>query len=119
MYGLRHWLPLTGSLEYINLKETCGFDPLDMLICYALTGDMGEPNIAQKVDPYLHGKYAYNVSLLCKPGTIKKMVGMDEIRNLPGVIDVIIAHPVGDTITEKMKGRLAQITVRILGKLIL
>ena len=28
----------------------------------------------------------------------------------------MVAHPVGDTITEAMKGRLAQITIRILGR---
>ena len=32
------------------------------------------------------------------------------------MFDVVVAHPVGDTITEAMKGRLAQITVRILGR---
>lgn len=107
---------LTGSLEYINLKGMCGFDPLDMMIRFALTGETGEPDIAKKVDPYLGGKYSYNVSLLCKPGKITEIKGLDEIRKLPGVFDVVVAHPVGDIITEAMKGRLAQITVRILGK---
>lgn len=107
---------LTGSLEYINLKSMCGFDPLDMLIHFALTGDMGEPDIAKKIDPYLGGKYSYNVSLLCKPGKIAKIVGLEKIRELPGVINVVVAHPEGDTITLAMKGRLAQITVRILGR---
>lgn len=106
---------LTGSLEYINLKGMCGFDPLDMMIRFALTGETGEPEIAKKVDPYLGGKYSYNVSLLCKPGKVAEIKGLDEIRKLPGVFDVVVAHPVDDTITEAMKGRLAQITVRILG----
>ena len=107
---------LTGSLEYINLKEMCGYDPLDMLIRFALTGNMGEPEIAKKADPYLSGKYTYNVSLLCKPGKIAKIAGLEEIEKLPGVIKVVVAHPAGDEITPKMKGLLAQITVRILGK---
>lgn len=107
---------LTGTLEYINLKHMCGYDPMDMLIHFALTGTMGEPDIDQKVDPYLGGEYTYNVSLLCKPGKIAEMKGIEEIKKLPGVFDAVIAHPVGDTITEAMKGRLAQITVRILGK---
>jgi len=107
---------LTGSLEYINLKGTCGYDPLDMLIKFALTGDMGEPDIDIKVDPYLGGKYSYNVSLLCKPGKVAEIKGIEEVRELPGVFDVVIAHPVGDVIIETMKGRLAQITVRILGR---
>lgn len=107
---------LTGTLEYINLKGMCGFDPLDMMIRFALTGEMGESDIAMKVDPYLGGKYSYNVSLLCKPGKVAEIKGLDDIRKLPGVFDVVVAHPVGDTITDAMKGRLAQITVRILGK---
>lgn len=107
---------LTGSLEYINLKELCGYDPLDMLIRFALTGDMGEPDIAEKIDPFFGGKYTYNVSLLCKPGIIAKITGLEELEKLPGVIKVVVAHPEGDEITQKMKGLLAQITVRILGK---
>ena len=107
---------LTGSLEYINLKGMCGYDPLDMMIRFALTGDNGEPDIDKKVDPYLGGKYSYNVSLLCKPGKVAEIRGLEEIRKLLGVFDVVVAHPVGDTITEAMKGRLAQITVRILGR---
>ena len=107
---------LTGSLEYINLKEMCGYDPLDMMITFALTGETGEPDIDKKADPYLGGKYSYNISLLCKPGKIAEITGLDEIRKLPGVLDVVVAHPVGDTITQAMKGRLAQITVRVLGR---
>lgn len=107
---------LTGSLEYINLREMCGYDPMDMLIHFALTGSMGEPNIAKKADPYFGGKYTYNVSLLCKPGKIAKITGLEEIEKLPGVIKVVVAHPQGDEITQKMKGLLAQITIRILGK---
>ena len=107
---------LTGTLEYINLKALCGYDPLDMLIRFALTGDMGEPEIESKADPYFGGKYGYNVSILCKPGKIAKISGLDEIRKLPGVINAVVAHPEGDQITEKMRGLLAQITIRILGQ---
>ncbi len=107
---------LTGSLEYINLKDACDFDPLDMMIRFAITGNTGESNIESKVDPYLGGNYSYNVSLLAKPGKIADIKGIDEIKQLPGVIDAVIAHPVGDEITENMKGLLAQITVRVLGK---
>jgi len=107
---------LTGSLEYINLKEMCGYDPMDMLINFSLTGDMGEPDIDMKTDPYFGGRYTYNVSLLCKPGKIAKITGLQEIKQLPGVLDVVVAHPEGDEITTQMKGLLSQITIRILGK---
>ena len=81
-----------------------------------MTGDMGEPDIAKKADPYFGGKYTYNVSLLCRPGKISRITGLDEIERLPGVIKAVVAHPEGDEITPKMKGLLAQITVRILGR---
>lgn len=106
---------LTGSLEYINLKKLCGYDPMDMHIRFALSGDMGEPDIAKKADPYLGGRYAYNVSLLCRPGKIEKISGLDEIRKLPGVIDTFVSYKEGDEITQDMKGLLSQITVRVLG----
>ena len=107
---------LTGTLEYINLKALCGYDPMDMLIRFALTGETGEPDLPGKADPYLGGRYGYNVSLLCKPGKVAEISGLDRVRALPGVLDVVTAHPEGDTITQEMKGLLAQITVRILGQ---
>ena len=107
---------LTGSLEYINIKEMCGFDPLDMMIHFALTGDMGEPELDKKVDAYLGGKYSFNVSVLSKPGKIAEIRGLEKVRSMPEVIEAVVAHPEGDVITENMVGLLAQITVRILGK---
>ena len=105
----------TGSMEYTIFDRLCGFDPMDMLIRFSLTGSMGEPDMEHKADPYLGGKHAYNVSLLCKPGTVAEIRGLEQIRSLPGVLYTYVSHPVGDTITEAMKGRLAQITVRVLG----
>ena len=107
---------LTGSLEYINIKEMCGFDPLDMMIHFALTGDMGEPELDKKVDAYLGGKYSFNVSVLSKPGKIAEIRGLEKVKSMPEVIEAVVAHPEGDVITENMVGLLAQITVRILGK---
>lgn len=107
---------MTGSLEHINLLATCGYDPMDMLIRFALTGKMDDGTLAGRIDPYLGGRYAYNVSLLCRPGRIGQIRGLEEIERLPGVIRAVVAHPEGDEITLAMKGRLAQITVRVLGR---
>lgn len=106
---------LTGSLEYKILKEVCDFDPLEMLIYFSVTGKMAPESIASRVDPFFGGYYAYNVSCLSAPGTISELIGRDEVLKMPGVIDAVIAHYPGETITEQMKGLLAQITIRILG----
>ena len=105
---------LTGSLEYKILERVCGYNPLEMMICHALTGKMGDNSIATKTVPEFKTP-AFNVSCLCSPGTIKEIQGVEEVRAMPEVEDVVIAHTPGETITEQMKGLLAQITVRILG----
>ena len=105
---------LTGSLEYKLLKEVCGYNPLEMMIRFALTGHMGEDIIAGKINPKFD-KYAFNVSVLTNPGRIEKIYGIEEILNLPQVIDAVLAHYPGEEITETMRGLLAQISLRVLG----
>lgn len=105
---------LTGSLEYKILERLCGYNPLEMLIYYALTGSMSEPNLKDKANPDFKTS-AFNVSCLCSPGTIGEITGIDDVKKFAEVEDVVIAHQPGETITEQMRGLLSQITVRILG----
>ncbi len=105
---------LTGSLEYKILERVCGYNPLEMMIHFALTGKMGEKSIADKAVPEFMTP-AFNVSCLCAPGTIKSITGINRVKEMPEVDDVVIAHAPGETITEQMRGLLAQITVRVLG----
>lgn len=105
---------LTGSREYNIQEKVCGYNPLAMLIHFALTGRMSNEEIADKIDA-VKMKPSFNVSCLCAPGTIKDITGVDEVRCFPEVIDVAYAHMPGQTITDAMKGLLAQITVRVLG----
>lgn len=105
---------LTGSLEYKIFERVCGYNPLEMMICFALTGKMGEESIADKAMPEFKTP-AFNVSCLCAPGTIKEITGVDEVKQMAEVEDAVLAHVPGETITEQMRGLLAQITIRVLG----
>lgn len=105
---------LTGSLEYKILERVCSYNPLEMMIYHALMGKMGDESIADKVEPEFKTP-AFNVSCLCASGTIKEITGIEKVKQMPEVIDAVIAHFPGETITEKMRGLLAQITVRVLG----
>lgn len=105
---------LTGSLEYKILERVCGYNPLEMMITFAFTGKMGTSSIADKAVPEFR-KPAFNVSCLCAPGTIQEITGVDTVKKMTEVEDVVLAHTPGETITEQMRGLLAQITVRILG----
>ena len=105
---------LTGSLEYKILERVCGYNPLEMMICHALSGKMGGESIADKAEPEFKTP-AFNVSCLCAPGTIKDITGIDAVKQMPEVEDVVLGHIPGETITEQQRGLLAQITVRVLG----
>ena len=105
---------LTGSLEYKILERVCGYNPLEMMICFALTGKMGEESIAEKAVPEFKTP-AFNVSCLCAPGTIKEITGVEKVKQMAEVENAVLAHVPGETITEQMRGLLAQITVRVLG----
>ncbi len=105
---------LTGSLEYKILEACCGYNTMDLMIHYALTGEMADCPIDSLVNPFL-GKKAYNISFLAKPGKIKNIKGITQALSVRGVLDAIIEHYEGETITDEMKGLLAQICIRILG----
>jgi biotin carboxylase len=107
-------LRLTGSLEYYMFEKMCGYNPMEMLIRFAITGSEGE-SIKDRVDPYLNGRYGWNISFLMKPGIIAKIIGYEEIRRVPGVIDAVIAHEVGEEIKLSDRGLLKQICCRVLG----
>lgn len=105
---------LTGSLEYKILNDLCGFDPLKMMINFAMTGSMGEKALAEKVNPNF-SRPAYNVSCLATPGKIAQINGVEAVKKISGVEDIVLAHVEGETITKEMRGLLSQIVVRILG----
>lgn len=105
---------LTGSFEYKILEHVCGYNPLEMMIHFALTGRMGLDDISSKVNPAFSCP-AFNVSCLCAPGIINEIIGVEEVRTFPEVVDVVLGHCAGETITEEMRGLLAQISVRVLG----
>lgn len=105
---------LSGSIEYKILKQVYGVDPLEMLIRFSLTGKMTNETLDDRIIPSKM-KPSFNVSCLCAPGTIKDIIGLDDVKSFPEIIDVVRAHYPGQTITDQMKGLLTQITVRVLG----
>lgn len=105
---------LTGSLEYKILEHIYGINPLKMMLNYALTGHMTDNDEPIHIDP-IYPYPAFNVSCLCAPGTIKRIDGIETLEKEEHILGTNIAHLPGDTITEQMRGLLAQITVRILG----
>ncbi len=105
---------LTGTLESKIVDAICGFDPMERMIEFALSGNMGE-DVRNKIDPHFGLEYGWNVSFLIEPGTIAKIEGIEKIKSKPNVIDAVLNHSVGDTIEDNKKGNLTQIVLRVLG----
>ena len=106
---------LTGSLEYINFESTCGYNPLKMLIRFAVYGGGSNEAEINKINPFFNNMYAFNVSCLLKPGKIETITGTDEVKGMPCVDDLVLAHLPEEIITEDTVGKLSQIGIRILG----
>ena len=104
---------LTGSQEYYILEKVCGYNPLKMMVDYALTGKMGNNDVEPLIDPYLNGKFACNITFLAKPSTIGAFKGIEEVEKIPGVIKVVKNHQEGEVIPNSAAGTLNQVILRV------
>ncbi|MCV7730615.1 ATP-grasp domain-containing protein [Micrococcus luteus] len=105
---------VTPTQEYRVVEELCGYNPLSMLIHFALTGTMGEPDLAALAEPRHHG-YGFNISTLIRPGTVGSVMGLDDVAALPGVLSTVAAIDAGETLPEEGWGQLRQVAVRTVG----
>ena len=101
---------LNGAQENIIVSSICGYDTLQMLINFALTGQMSNNlKIAKLANPKF-SKSACKLSPLIKTGKISKICGLDEIAKIPEVIDIKPVHNEGEIINQP--GTLQQIITR-------
>lgn len=105
---------VTPTQEYRIIEDRCGYNPLSMLINFAVTGAMGEPELKSKVNPD-HPGYGFNVSSLITPGTVRSFSGLDDVRSWPGVLSVSPSVKEGATLPPESLGQLRQIAVRTVG----
>lgn len=89
---------------YYNLEQAClGYNAVDMVVRYALTGKMC--NIEEiPVDCFRYnGKYALDVNFLLKgnSGTVSEIKALEEITSLPSCANVQKFHDVGFTFSKE------------------
>lgn len=103
---------LTGSLEFKLFEQMYGFNTLEMLINYAIYEDDKEPELEYKLKHPLKA-YGANITFLAKPGTVKKIEGLDDVKNHPDVIDVYLNYTENHVIPIESKGTLNQVAARV------
>jgi len=103
---------LTGSLEYKIINELNGINPMKLMINYALNNEMTDLNIEDCLNPNYETK-GCNITLLAKPGQIKSIKGINEVKKMDEVIDIVCSYMDGDIIPETALGTLSQVIIRI------
>ena len=108
VYEMGYRLP--GSQVYFFAKEMYGVSQMEMMVDYALLGHMNDHDVSKLANPYFE-KSCCNLYFLLKPGKIKTIEGIDDIKNMPGVLNVIQLKREGDVIEKS--GSLRQVFMRM------
>ena len=91
------------------LKEN-SIDLMNMHIRYALTGEFSGWSVKELDNPYFKKTYCL-LNVILKPGTINKILGPNEVLDIPEVIDYLQFHEIGDKI--EFTGSTMQIFAKI------
>lgn len=104
---------LQGEAPHLIMKAIHGFDQREMLIRFALTGSEGDIDLEKDDDTQLRGKWAATLWFLLKKGTIKKIVGLDNLEQDPRVIANIQRLHEGIEVAEEWIGNEKQVLTRM------
>lgn len=88
---------LGGTWPYVDAHFT-GFNPIDMLVCHALTGRMLPPQADPSgISPFFDGLSAIVYYLAnCPEGEIQTITGMQVLQQMPEVVCVLQNYWEGD-----------------------
>ena len=104
---------LQGEAPHIYLKHFYGLDHREMLLRFALTGDMGGCEALKHCDAEFGGRVACTLWFLLTAGVIRHIDGMEAIRSDPNVISVMQRFAEGDEVTQSMIGTERQVFARV------
>ncbi len=89
---------LNGAQEHMIVSKFTDIDAKELLINYAFDGKMSDKRVRELADPKFKGKVACKLSPLVVEGTIGKILGIEEIELMEGVISVNPNYDVGDVV---------------------
>lgn len=88
---------LSGGRHYIFTKNQNGDSSIEELINFAITGKMSDVSIAEIANPSFKDTCC-QLSIICQTDVISKIIGWQEIAQLPQVIDAMQTYKEGDEI---------------------
>jgi biotin carboxylase len=100
---------LQGEAPHLYLNKINDFDNRKMLINFALRSSTQEPDLKEKNDPYFKGKFAGTLWVLLKEGEIGQIIGLDNVKQVPAIFQVIQRLYAGDKVSKEMIGTERQV----------
>ena len=103
-------LRFCGTLDCIPYENIFGINPVHWMINHSLTGVTDDRGEIGQMDWSLKDKTVVQLSLIAEPGKIGRIEGLERVKELPQVIDVVQLLHEGDVIDKP--GTLQQVAVR-------
>ena len=107
-------LRVTGGMVYKITDAVGNGNALEMLIHFALTGEMCEEKDVRLIDARIKGKSAASLSIPLNEGKISAIDNYHSIASMKNVVDVTTYYHLGDVITKEKIGSLDQLFARII-----
>ena len=104
---------LTGSLEFILSEKVVNVNAIKAMINFALYGKMFPNGVNQTNLTANWPNYAFNITILSKPGKIQNETGRDKLSGIDGVVTFRNNHKPGEVIPEESLGTLNQVVMRV------
>jgi biotin carboxylase len=104
---------LQGEAPHIYLKHFNKFDQREMLLKFALDGEMYSGDFSKINDLTFGGNFGTTMWILLRSGNIHRIEGLDVIKKIPNVIMVLQRFFVGDSVKNSMLGTERQVLARI------
>ncbi len=101
---------LGGSQSYIFTDYLNKSNTLQYMVNYALTGKMADFSIQDRDTPFISVP-CINLYVALKPGKIAVFDGVDEVKKIPGVLNVTELFGLGETVEKT--GSLNQVCIRM------
>lgn len=95
-FEMGYRLPGTSAYRYTDLLNGVSF--LEVLLDFALYGKCDKTKL-EKENPRF-SKYCCTLTTLLKPGTIRRIDGVEKVKSFSGVVSIDIIHSVGDVIEQ-------------------
>lgn len=104
---------LQGEAPHLLMNAIHGFDQREMLIRFALTGTEGDLDLAECDDAYFRGKWAATLWFLLSEGKIKKISGMESIKDDRRIASNVQRLYEGDEVLPNWIGTEQQVLARL------